>query len=344
MNQTDHIDEQLLLNYLLGKSDPEDQRTIEEWLIKSETNRKELDRLEVLWLETGKLIPPPVVVDTAAAWKRLSSRIDAVEKKNNPGGNRVIRMQTLGWVTGVAAAFLIALGFWWFGVFSPEEEFLVMASMEEVLTDTLPDGSLVTLNRNSSLVYPETFKTGKREVALLGEAFFQVKPNPDTPFIVQAGPAGIQVLGTSFDVRAYPDRGVEVIVSTGKVKLFHLDPQTGDSASVTLTAGMKGALPVDSGEPVVDPDYSPDDLFWMNKTLEFKQIKLSEVIEILERNYHVQIQLSGEGIASCRLTASFSGEPIELILHVISDTFGLTLDKSDGIYRLTGNECGDSTN
>lgn len=343
MNQTDHIDEQLLLNYLLGKSDPEDQRTIVEWLNKRETNRKELDRLEVLWLETGKLVPPPVVVDTAAAWKRLSLRIGTLEGQADKSGIRLIRLQTLGWAAGIAALLLIALGFWWFGVFSPEEELQVMASIEEVIKDTLPDGSLVTLNKNSSLVYPEKFETTKREVTLLGEAFFNVKPNPESPFIVQAGPAGIQALGTSFDVRAYPDQGIEVMVSTGKVKFFHIDRQTGDSASVILTAGMKGALPMDSEKPVVDLEQPPDDLFWMNKTLDFRQIQLSEVIEILRRNYHVQIQLSGEGIFSCRLTATFSGEPIELILQVISDTFSLTLEKNNGIYRLTGNDCGEST-
>ncbi|NQV02099.1 MAG: FecR domain-containing protein [Bacteroidia bacterium] len=343
MNQNNHIDQHLLLQYLLGKSDTENKREIEEWLHKSEANRKQLERLEVLWLETGKLVPQPVVVDTAAAWQRLSARIDAVENESGRGAaGNIIRMQTFRWVASIAAILLFALGFWWFGVFSSQDQLLVMASIEEVVTDTLPDGTVVTLNKNSSILYPEAFENGTREVTLLGEAFFDVKANPEKPFIVQAGSAGVQVLGTSFDVRAYPNQGVEVIVSTGRVILFHMNPLTGDSASVLLSAGMKGILPFGSEEPEVDARHTPDELFWLNQTLEFRQTPLSEVIQLLRNCYHVQIQLSNEEISSCRLTASFSAEPIELILQVIADTFSFELEQSNGTYLLTGNDCGEA--
>jgi len=342
MNQNEHIDEQLLLQYLLGTCDTESKGEIEEWLKKSEANRKHLERLEALWLETGKLVPPPVAVDTAAAWQRLSGRIDALEKEQHRQGNRIIPMQTLAWVSGIAAVVLVAFGFWWFGLFSPEEDLQVIASMEEVVKDTLPDGSLVTLNKNSSLVYPAEFESGKREVSLQGEAFFRVKPDPANPFIIQAGRAGIQVMGTSFDVRAYPDKGVEVIVSTGRVVLFHLDPQTGDSAGIILTAGMKGLLLPGTGKPVVESGYTPDDLFWMDQTLEFRQTPLSVVIELLSKYYHTKIRLSSESISNCRLTASFTGDSIELILQVIADTFSLELEQTNGTYLLTGNDCGEA--
>ncbi|MBE0646335.1 MAG: FecR domain-containing protein [Bacteroidales bacterium] len=343
MNQNDHIDEHLLLQYLLGKSDSADKREIEEWLNKSDANRRQLDRLEVLWMETGKLVPPPVVVDTAAAWQRLSARIEAQENAlETSKGGRIIRMQSIRWVAGIAAAVLVALGFWWLGLFNPQHELLVMASIEEVMTDTLPDGSLVTLNKNSTLLYPEAFEKGEREVTLLGEAFFEVKHDSGKPFIVKAGSAGIRVAGTSFDVRAYPDQEVEVFVSTGTVILFRVDPKTGDSASVILTAGMKGILPVASEEPLIDSQHNPDELFWMNQKLEFRQTPLSEVVSLLMNCYHVQIQLSNEAIESCKLTAFFSGEPIDLILQVIADTFGLTLEQTDGTYRLTGNDCGEA--
>ncbi len=343
MNQNNHIDQHLLLQYLLGKSNTEEKREIEEWLHKSEANRKQLERLEVLWLETGKLDPPPVVVDTAAAWQRISAKIDEVDKESGSRATgRVIRMQTFGWIAGIAATALIVFGFWWFGIFSPEEKLLLMASIEDVITDTLPDGTVVTLNKNSSLVYPEAFEPGTRNVTLMGEAFFEVNPNPGKPFIIQAGQAGVQVLGTSFDVRAYPDQDLEVIVSTGRVLMFHCNPQTGDSASVILTEGMKGLLSVGSEKPEVDLLHNPDELFWLNQTLEFRQTNLSEVITLLSKCYHVEIRLSNEEISSCRLTASFSAEPIELILQVIADTFYLELEQSNGTYLLTGNDCGEA--
>ncbi|TSA29009.1 MAG: DUF4974 domain-containing protein [Bacteroidetes bacterium] len=215
----------------------------------------------------------------------------------------------------------------------------VVASTEEVVRDTLPDGTAVTLNQNSSLTFPENFEPDKRKVTLLGEAFFEVVPNPASPFVVQTGRAGIQVLGTSFDVKAYPGKGVEVFVLTGEVSFYSVDPRTGNSPSLILTKGMKGILNPGSNLPEVDTRHIPDDLFWLNQTLQFRQTPLSEVILLLESRYHVTILLSGEEIGSCRLTATFSGEPIDLILQVIADTFTLDLESDNGTYLLTGNGC-----
>lgn len=343
MNQTNHIDEQLLLQYLLGNSEVEQRQRIEEWLNKSEAHRKQLDRLEVLWLETGKLDPPPVAVDTVAAWLRVSDYIDAARQERGKGSpGRLVRKQTFQWVSGIAAVLLIALGTWWLtNKFSSQDQMQVVASMEEVVRDTLPDGSTVTLNKNSSLTFPESFEDGKREVALHGEAFFEVAPDPNMHFIVQAGHAGIQVLGTAFNVRAYPGRDMEVSVLSGEVIFFSIDPQTGDSASVILTKGMKGVITTGSNQPEIDSRHIPDDLFWLNQTLQFRQTPLTEVIRLLENRYHTTILLSSEQIGGCRLTATFTGEPIELILRVIADTFTLNLAEENGTYLLAGNGCVD---
>ena len=71
-----NIDEHLLLQYLLGNAGAEAQKHIEEWLNESKENRRLLDRLESLWLETGKLDPAPVAVDVEMAWKKVSRRMD----------------------------------------------------------------------------------------------------------------------------------------------------------------------------------------------------------------------------------------------------------------------------
>ncbi|MBC8315175.1 MAG: DUF4974 domain-containing protein [Bacteroidales bacterium] len=87
----------------------------------------------------------------------------------------------------------------------------------------------------------------------------------------------------------------------------------------------------------------PDELFWLNQNLEFRQTELIEVIRILSRCYHVSIRLENEEIRWCRLTASFSGEPVDLILQVIADTFNLTLEKEDETYVFKGNECSEAS-
>src|SRR5699024_11863966 len=70
---------------------------------------------------------------------------------------------------------------------------------------TLSDGTKVILNADSKIILPEVFQSDKREVTLQGEAFFEVTHNPDRPFIINTGQAVVEVLGTSLDVRSYPD-------------------------------------------------------------------------------------------------------------------------------------------
>ena len=87
-------------------------------------------------------------------------------------------------------------------------------------TFQFPDGSLVTLNAESHLSYPERFGRTTREVTLTGEAFFEVTENPSQPFIVSARGVNTQALGTSFNIRAYEgEPTIEVVLATGKVKV-----------------------------------------------------------------------------------------------------------------------------
>ncbi len=346
MNQSsDYIDEHLLFQYLQGRTDEGENQQVEEWLNKSAKNRTLLDKLEKTWIETGKISPAPVAVDVTAAWNRISSRIeeDEIELSSRPLQGKLIRMQLVKWAVGVAAVILITFGIWWLADESSQlDEQLVVASIEEVVKDTLPDGTLITLNTNSSLVYPENFSKKSREVVLLGEAFFKVKHNPDKPFIVKTKEAGIKVLGTAFDVRAYPDESVEVMVNSGSVLFFVVNPITGDSATLTLTEGMKGVLYPHASQPEIDPEPDPDELFWLNQNLEFRQTALKEVIQTLSSCYHVAIRIENEEIGSCKLTASFSEEPIELILQVIADTFNLTLEKENETYVFKGTYCSET--
>ena len=86
-------------------------------------------------------------------------------------------------------------------------------------TITLTDGSQVRLNSESSLIYPERFEENVRSIQLVGEAFFDVARDENRPFIIKSGEVTTTVLGTSFNVSAFPDEDIEVTVATGKVKV-----------------------------------------------------------------------------------------------------------------------------
>jgi len=176
----------LLLRYLQGDADDALRRAVEAWLAADTGNREHLDRLEALWLETGKISPVPVAVDTDRAWQRMAGRM---REEKSPATVSIRRY----WYLWAAAAMVLLLA----GIFTlfrltgtVAEKQMIAAG--RVLTDTLPDNTRVKLNRQSVLTCPAKFGDRFREVRLQGEAFFEVVHDASHPFIVDAAMAKIR--------------------------------------------------------------------------------------------------------------------------------------------------------
>lgn len=159
------------------------------------------------------------------------------------------------------------------------EEYVPTAEMRHV---TLPDGSRVQLNSQSVLLYPETFDGKSRSVYLMGEANFNVTPDANKPFVVKSSDFQVTVLGTEFDVFAYPEDSVlRATVISGSVKVEY-----DNLASNTILA---------SGQQLVYNKYTKHDLIntpdmndataWQRGELVFRSTTLKEIISILERKY-----------------------------------------------------------
>ena len=218
-------------------------------------------------------------------------------------------------------------------------------SMARVMVDdtglsqiVLSDGTLVTLNRDTKINYPDQFGSDVREISIEGEAFFEVTPNPNKPFIIHAGEATIKVLGTSFTVNAYPENDrVEVIVATGKVQFSKLETNQTPHL-VILDPGEKGTYVNTSKELKKSINTDPNFLAWKTRTLTFSETSLKEVIQQLNKVYRVQIDLSDTQLDNLLLNAHFENETLEFILEVISSTHGLKVDKQNGHYLLLKKE------
>jgi ferric-dicitrate binding protein FerR (iron transport regulator) len=340
-NQED-IEEHLLLQYLLGNAGAETQKDIEEWLNKSKENRAHLDRLESLWLESGKLAPAPVAVDTDAAWERISKRIDN-HGELKQGKNeilRIFRIPLTRYLVGAAAGFLLLFGI--YAVYQrikSTAELVELASGDQVVNDTLPDGSYIKLNSNSRLVFPEKFSHKSREVNLTGEAFFEVRHDPSLPFIIDCEKAKIIVRGTSFNVKAIPGSDMKVNVDEGMVFFFTINKQNGDTTGILLSAGMNGILRQGSTVPEMISTTSSDDLFWIDRRLIFKETLLQEVFDKISLHYKATIHVSDSLIYDCRLTATFTNESVDQILQIIAESFDLVLTREDENYLFTGDGC-----
>ena len=337
-----HIEEHLLLSYLLGRLGGEELARVELWLNESEANRRELDRLESLWLESGTLVPPPVAVNVDRAWERISDLMLTADEalRTSPVTPKIVWMAPLRRICGVAAMALLTAGLWWaYMNFIRQPQMMKFTGTGKVKTDTLPDTSLITLNTGSKLVYPEKFGKKTREVRLYGEAFFKVSPDKAHPFIVSAGDAFVKVVGTSFRVKARADGDVYVEVSEGLVMLFRLDKGSKDTLSLMLPAGSSGRLLKGSKQPEKFEDLGPDNAYWYDHTLRFHDEPLSSVLGIISKFNDVVIRTSNPAILDCHLTATFKNESPEMMLKVICESFGLKSSKEGNTYVLTGDGC-----
>ncbi|PRY30445.1 FecR family protein [Spirosoma oryzae] len=199
----------------------------------------------------------------------------------------------------------------------------------------LPDGSKVTLYKGSRVSFPRTFTASKREVFLIGEAFFDVVRRPKQPFMVFTNQLTTQVLGTSFTVRAYPDdKEAKVIVRTGKVSVFKTPPSGklgelgGNEPALILTPNQQVtfqthdrqlerslvALP----EPVVNPMGQP-------QTLIYEHTPVVSVFKKLEVAYGIMINYDADLLTGCELTAEFGPESLfeklDLICRATNSTY-----------------------
>jgi transmembrane sensor len=194
---------------------------------------------------------------------------------------------------------------------------------------SLPDGSTVKLNASTRIEYPDHFAAGVRKIKLSGEAFFEVTRDTAHPFIIETANASVEVLGTSFNVSAYPGtEKVEVNVKTGKVKLTQHVMGNIISKSILLPAGERGWIKIAEGkvghEMNLDPNYSS----WITKEIVFQRTPLSEAFSVLENTYHVRIKTESPEIGRMPYTANFANLKLDYIIEVIARTHKLKVNRN----------------
>lgn len=153
----------------------------------------------------------------------------------------------------------------------------------------LPDGTIVWLNSESSLSYPVTFSASRREVILKGEAYFEVAKDRKKPFIVHAGRADINVLGTQFNVSAYTgDNVVKTTLLEGSVRL------TNESASAILIPGEQG-IAIGTNNSISKRHVNVNRVIaWKNGYFIFKDDSIRDIMKQIGRWYDVDIEYRGD--------------------------------------------------
>lgn len=200
----------------------------------------------------------------------------------------------------------------------------------------LPDGSTVILNSNSKLDYPAQFTGNTREVHMTGEAYFDIAHNPAQPFIVHAGNISTKVLGTTFNIKAYPsDDNILVTVVKGKVQVSKKNKTLG-----TLTASQQISF-TKSTEAVVQQQANTKVVTaWKPAEVVFNDMTMREAVEQLKKRFNLNIVFANDAIKNCKVTATFSEDDLpEEILTVLCGVSNSNFSTLNNTITIDGKGC-----
>ncbi|WP_430816603.1 FecR family protein [Carboxylicivirga sp. RSCT41] len=257
-------------------------------------------------------------IDTDSAWNNVRSQM-----QNN-------KIRNIKWLGAIAAVLLIAIASSvFFGIFSASPEITVITAQNTEKV-TLPDGTVVDLNHGSQLTYEENFNSDIRKVKLVGEAFFDVTRNEEQPFVIETQQLTIEVLGTSFNVKAYNNTTEsEVIVSSGKVSVNAKEIDY----NVVLSAGDAANYSSVSNNLATRKVFTSNYKAWKTKEIDFDETPLPEVLKTIEETYHITIELDESIVIDDEIFGgSFSQHSLEHVLDAVCTTFNYKYEKQNGVY------------
>ncbi|WP_373517954.1 FecR family protein [Pricia sp.] len=187
----------------------------------------------------------------------------------------------------------------------------------------LADGTKAHLNSGTSLKYPVQFKYGKnREVFLQGEGYFDVAKDPAHPFVINTDALNIKVLGTKFNVSAYPDdEKINTVLVEGSVGLFENDEQLNVSDHRLLEPGQMASWQKQGKKITIEETDTEIYTGWMDGKIIFNHMPFRDILKKLERNYNVSISNDYKELEKILFTASFDTETIGQVLLAFSRNY-----------------------
>jgi transmembrane sensor len=359
MEQNDTYHPDLIVRYLAGEITAKEIRDLQEWLESDPDHQKLFEEYRNTWLaiEKSKIDS----ADIASEWSKLELKIKEEQADGRTGGHAAsskkagifrnskgfrslplsskIRLQPgFQLVFRIAASILLIAipSFFVFKYFSNTREISVTAK-DQIIETELPDGTSVSLNRGATIAFPEHFKGRTRQVKLTGEAYFSVKHNDKSRFVIANKNVRIEDAGTSFYVNTNKTDGMmEVVMTEGKVSVYFIDNPSGQ---IYILPGEKADIQLSGNTIRKSLNDDGNYLSWKTRRLVFSDNSLSEVITLLNKVYHSDIRLSGNNLNNCRLTAIFDNQSLESVLNVIKSTLDVSIISTGRTIEISGSKC-----
>jgi len=337
---------ELLKKYVDGKCTPEELKLIDEWFLSQEENPDD-DRLLDLY-ERGEL--------ESKMFKHIKANVQISSKRHQAP------QQSSGtiWYRAAAAVVIMMLAGLGFYVYSQQGSWFdgeleasyaknskVTNNTDKVMHKALSDGTVIMLQPEGTLEFPDVFPADKREIVLTGEAFFDVTKDKSRPFIINTGDVTVRVLGTSFNVRAYEGaKEITIAVKTGKVSVYAKE----DNVDAKKSAPKKEIILTPNQEVVyntVNENFSrkivDDPQIILEKptlfAMEYDATPVSKIFEVMEENYGIDIVYDEATLSACSLTTSMSEEGLFERIEIICQAIGARYEMIDGRILISSNGC-----
>lgn len=326
MINIENIDE-LISKFLSGEASPEEAMLLEDWKNDLPENLLYYNSSEHLFsFIRGE--KPSEIPDSKQAWEKVNIKVD----RGNKGGKVVYMRNQRFYALLAAAAIILVIGF---GIFShllkaPDQREIVYNTGKEEKRVKLSDGTAIAISPNSNLIVDKDFGKKNRTLHLKGAADFTVVHQETLPFIVDVGNVFIKDIGTQFSIRSSVDTDtVYIRVNEGVVLLFD---SLGSSLEIKAT---EKALYIKSLKRIV----TEEEIKSANANLQFVNASLEEVILKLTAMYKTSIALEHASVKKCTITTQFNKEDLETVLGIITETLGLSYEKTPSGYLIKGQSC-----
>ncbi|WP_026462361.1 FecR domain-containing protein [Adhaeribacter aquaticus] len=307
------------------------------WIRQQQEQDKELEeahlQAERLWQGTP-LPDEKYEPNVESGWQRFQFKVQARETAR-PVAEQEKKSSNWIWAVAASISLLLVVGAYFLTKKNEPAWTEIKTAMHETQTIHLADGSTVSLNQNSTFSYPVNFQQENRTVRLKGEAFFEVAKAEGKRFTIFAEGTKTEVIGTSFNLRAYENEPVKVQVVSGKVAFA----RTATDDAIFLIPGQEGVLTNNEIVPAVkQPIKNSNFQAWKTKSLEFNNVELAHLVLELESHFNVKFRIQ-DNLRNCRFTTSFKDPDLKEVLDILALTGNLTITQNGNQYVISGSGC-----
>lgn len=319
----------LLEKYQNGKFSAEEKMMLEKYLDSYQKKNEDWDESTMgNFKETeGRILTQVMSNLNSSKWKNLYA-----------GKNSQILLRIAASIVLLVSA--LSVFFYLNGGLSPSNSNIVwnekVTNAGEKSILTFLDGTRIILNASSKIKYPSNNDRDLREIYLEGEAYFEVAKDTLRPFVVYSQNISTTVLGTSFNVQAFPEEN-EIMVSLvkGNVKVSRINNNTAEDL-VMLNPDQQLIYSKRNDISRVETFDFQESIGWKDNVIKFNGEPLLKAFSKLERFYGVKFELDNQSKANLKITANFKDESFKTVAEVIKKLTGLkykTISEKNNIIK-----------